>query len=217
MKRGIGTLYKHAHRLQLEKSEAYKQRCREAFLKNGMMGRFGVGHKSYKWNKGMKGLYTPGSEKGWFKKGHVSRNALYDGAIIIRQRYNRYQKPYKWIRVDKKWRMLHVVVWEKLHGKAPEGMIVTFKNGDSMDVTIENLECITRAESMERTRNTDEFIAKCIATGKGRKVDRKLYHELLQRPELLQVKRQQLTLQRILKHETRESEFGVSAHDRVSV
>lgn len=41
-------------------------------------------------------------------------------------------------------------IWEKHYGKVPEGFNIVFRNGNSLDVKIENLECISNSELMRR-------------------------------------------------------------------
>jgi len=85
-----------------------------------------------------------------FKKGNKPHNTKFDNAIVIRTD-SKTQRPYKWKRISlSKWKMLHVVMWEEVNGSIPEGHIIVFKNRDSMDVRIENLELITFAKNMVR-------------------------------------------------------------------
>jgi hypothetical protein len=200
----VRKIYQYAQRNGLKKSPVYVEmelkRVGKLLAKcpKALANRFQPGRVSH--NKGRKGWCPPGSERTWFRKGHSPVNTLEDGAIVIRTDTNKVtgrQRQYKWIRLAKmKWAMLHVVLWEKVNGKTPKGMIIVFKDGNSLNCTIDNLECITHAQHMLRTQNTDAYIAKCMATikgGKGR-VDRRLYAELLGRPDLIELKRQQLKL-----------------------
>lgn len=84
-----------------------------------------------------------------FKKGITPPNTLYDGAISRRKDKN--GKVYKYIRVSKSnWKLLHQKVWEETNGKIPSGKVLWFKDGNSENCTLENLELITREESMYR-------------------------------------------------------------------
>jgi hypothetical protein len=49
-----------------------------------------------------------------------------------------------------RWRAVHLVEWEKVHGPLPAGHALAFKNGDKTDRRLDNLECITRAALMAR-------------------------------------------------------------------
>ena len=84
-----------------------------------------------------------------FQKGQLPHNSkgVKNGDITIRD-VNR--KPYKWIRICLgKWEMLHVNNWEKINGHVPEGYILRFKDGDTMNCEPINLELIDRKTNME--------------------------------------------------------------------
>jgi hypothetical protein len=86
-----------------------------------------------------------------FKKGNLPHNSvgINDGDIHVRKDSSGIN--YKWIRESLGiWKMLHVYNWEKENGPIEKGFIVTFKNKDSMNCHLSNLELITRAENMER-------------------------------------------------------------------
>lgn len=105
-----------------------------------------------------------------FKKGQLPHNAIgfKDGDIVTRCYHkDRNAPPYKWIRIGKgKWEMYHVHLWKQYNGPVPDGHIIIFKDKNTMNVVIENLECITKAENM--TRNSihqyPEEIKKTIQT-----------------------------------------------------
>lgn len=48
------------------------------------------------------------------------------------------------------WRCVHHLNWEAQHGPVPPGMALVFKDGNRMNVAINNLELITRQELMRR-------------------------------------------------------------------
>lgn len=85
-----------------------------------------------------------------FKKGHLPFNSKRDGTISIRED-TRTGISYKYIRVKKNvWDLYHRHIWEQHYGKIPEDMIVVFKDGDSLNTALENLELITMSENMLR-------------------------------------------------------------------
>ena len=92
------------------------------------------------------------TKKTRFKKGDLPKNTKYDGAITIRHNHKeRGERPYKFIRVKQgKWELLHRYNWVKAHGSIPKNMVVVFKNGDTMNCEIDNLEIITKKENMLR-------------------------------------------------------------------
>jgi hypothetical protein len=87
-----------------------------------------------------------------FKKGQVPINTLHDGAIRLRHNHkDRNSRPYYWIRVAMgKWEMLHVHNWVKKNGPVPEDYIIVFKDKNTLNCDVENLEMITREENMLR-------------------------------------------------------------------
>jgi len=114
-------------------------------LSSGLTGYFSKGHSPH--NKGLKGICAQGSEKGWFKKGHTPKNhrpvgserVSIDGYVYIK------------IKESGTWVLKHVYTYEKHHGPIPQGMIVTFKDGNRQNCNIENLLLMNRSESMIMT------------------------------------------------------------------
>lgn len=110
-------------------------------------------------NKGMKQVEYMSkaaiekTKKTRYKKGHKPHNTRHDGAISIRKDTARdgTVRQYQWIRLKEGvWKMLHVHVWEKKYGPLPKDMVVIFKNGDTMNCKLSNLEALTRKEHMKR-------------------------------------------------------------------
>lgn len=86
-----------------------------------------------------------------FCKGNVPHNVnpMGDGAIV--ERRDKTGRPYKYVRIALgKWRLYHRILWQQHYGPIPDDGIIVFKDGDSLNVTIENLELITLAENMLR-------------------------------------------------------------------
>lgn len=88
-------------------------------------------------------------KKRTFKKGNKPHNTLSDG--IITTRLDKRKVLQKYIRIEEnRWLSLSVFNWEQVHGKVEKGACIIFKNGDTMNCDIENLECISREELMKR-------------------------------------------------------------------
>ncbi len=88
-----------------------------------------------------------------FKKGSLPHNTKKDGLIVTRKEVMRSGevRMYQWVRISKaNWKMVHVVKWEKKYGKVPKGHIVVFKDKNTMNLSIKNLELITLQENMRR-------------------------------------------------------------------
>lgn len=52
--------------------------------------------------------------------------------------------------LQRRWRAVHLIVWEASHGPLPTGHAVAFLNQDKTDIRLENLELITRGALMAR-------------------------------------------------------------------
>jgi len=145
-------IYSRAALLRVKKSPEFllSEKCGRLYKSHdkGKTHQFKKGQTA--WNKGMKGLQL-GGEKGWFKKGNIPPNTKPegDGAITIRKNKG---IAYKYIRIALgKWRQLHTHTWEQANGRhIPEGHIVVFKDGDTMNCALENLEMISYEENMQR-------------------------------------------------------------------
>ncbi len=150
--RPVASLYNLAHKLRVRKSAAFY-----ASPASGRTnGRQGIGYRFRKgqasWNKGMKGLRTPGSEKGWFKKGAKPANTwkpigtevvTKDGYVVRKVTdiggYN-----------NNDWKFVHHLAWEKRRGPVPPGHALIFRNGNKRDFRIKNLQLLTRAQLMKK-------------------------------------------------------------------
>lgn len=110
----------------------------------------------------------------FFAKGHVPHNAKYDGHVSVRKDTS--GRHYKYIRISQaKVELLHRHLWEQHYGKIPEGYIVSFKDRNTMNCVIENLELISREENMKRNsvQNLPEEIKTAIryVAGFNRKIN----------------------------------------------
>jgi hypothetical protein len=114
-------------------------------LKNCRDSRFRPGNVPY--NKGRKGYCAPGSEKGWFKPGQKSVNAMPlgseritpDGYVEIK--YSEASGPQK-----NRWKGKHALIWEKANGPAPKGHVVIFADGDRRNFKLKNLVLVSKKE-----------------------------------------------------------------------
>lgn len=86
------------------------------------------------------------SEATQFKKGNVSANWIPVGTVVknrdgylMRKRQN---EGTQWER----WELLHRAIWEEHNGPIPEGMKISFKDGNKENCDIENLMIVTKGE-----------------------------------------------------------------------
>ena len=106
-------------------------------------------NKGKKWSEYMDESEVQKALTTCYKKGHLPSNTKEDGAITTRRdKSGRY---YKYIRVSVgKWIPYHVYLWEQNYGKIPKGHAVVFKDNNSLNCELTNLECISRTELMNR-------------------------------------------------------------------
>jgi hypothetical protein len=167
--RPLSSTYQRAAVLGLEKSESYLKSPAACRLRRGD----NVGQQ-YRFKPGQapanKGTRRPGWHAGrmretWFAKGERrgvavalykpvgSERICKDGYLerkthdeisagVSRQEANRLRQ--------RRWRAVHLILWEEANGPIPRGHAVVFTNGDRRDIRLDNLTLITRAELMRR-------------------------------------------------------------------
>lgn len=104
-------------------------------------------------NKGRKGYCSPGSEKGWFKKGNLPPKHLPVGTEVVdTDGYLKVKigEPHYWI-------YSHRLIWMREHGDMPDGCIVIFLDGDKTNLKPENLRLIAREEHVRLNQNQWRF------------------------------------------------------------
>ena len=82
---------------------------------------------------------------GRFKKGNIPQNCKPVGA----ERLDR--DGYVEIKISdpNKWQLKHRYLWEKENGKVPKGMVLIFKDNNKLNIDLDNLILISRAENMK--------------------------------------------------------------------
>ncbi|MBF0750439.1 MULTISPECIES: HNH endonuclease signature motif containing protein [Mammaliicoccus] len=124
--------------------------CARNKLNNGLNTQFKKGHQS--WNKGVKGLYAPGVEKGWFKKGDTPINKRpigstldgKDGYVLVKIKDNGTR--------TEMWRPKHELIWEEINGPKPDNHVIIFADGNKRNFDIDNLILIKRSELLKLNR-----------------------------------------------------------------
>jgi hypothetical protein len=111
--------------------------------------RFQKGTISHNKGKGMSKELREKVSRTWFPKGHLPHNTKSDGLIV--GRIDKSGRKYLYIRITKcKWDLYHRYLWRQYHGEIPAGKLVVFKDGNSENCVIENLELIDLKENMLR-------------------------------------------------------------------
>lgn len=163
--RAVSQTYQKAGALGLRKSEEYLASPAACRLRRGddigAAYRFKPGQAA--WNKGAS-FCPPGSEKGWFGKGSKPHNYKPVGAERISKDGYLQRKMTDTGYPPRDWKSVHQVVWEQANGQVPTGHVVVFKGAkttNAADITLDKLECITRADLMRR--NTVHNLPKELA------------------------------------------------------
>ena len=150
LNRSRSAVYGMAEKLNLKKSAQYpKDHVHVMGTEIGKETRFKKGQES--WNKGRK-MSSSVYEKAkgtMFKKGQLPHNTLQDGIIRTRTDKNGTKRP--WIRVSLgKWVEMKNYVWQQQNGDIPKGYCIAVKDGNPFNYSIDNLECISKQENMQR-------------------------------------------------------------------
>ncbi len=106
--------------------------------------------------------------------------------------------PYKYIcTAIGKWELYHRYLWQQTHGAIPQGHCIWFKDGDTMNCSIENLECISRKENRYRNsapqKLSAKFLARTIVGKNGNTAG------LLNQTQLLETKKTHILINRKIK------------------
>lgn len=135
-----------------------------------------------------------------FTKGHIPKNHRPVG-------YERVSRKDGYISVKvaepNKFRLKHHIVWEKHYGPIKKGENIQFKDGNPQNCNIDNLYLISRKEQMLENSGAinlpDSMIASYMAGSRSKRNPR-LFEELKKHPELLELKRRQILLNREIRN-----------------
>lgn len=143
-------LYNKVYSMKVKKNPRIKYlQNRALVLNSGMNYRFQPGHLP--WNKGKKmsrETYAK-SAPTMYKAGHQPFNTREEHATSIR--IDNTGRPYSYTKVkNSMWVLTHRLLWESIYGEVPKDYIVRFKDGNTLNLHITNLECIPRSENAIR-------------------------------------------------------------------
>ena len=208
--RGYSSVSNRAFGMGLKKSDAYRKaymtELGKDLKRNGVAYRFPAGHVPANKGKAMPAEVYEKAKRTMFKPGNKPANTR-EGVGHISVRKDKLGNSYKYIKLaDSNWIPLHRKLWMDANGEVAKGMIVAFKDGDSMNCVLENLKLISRKEN--RIRNAghstlkDTYVAGLMARD-GRRVIPELAAELVKMPELIELKRNNLKLNRYVNEQRR--------------
>ena len=97
---------------------------------------------------------TVGGVETQFKKGHRGGKALEKYQPIGTERLSKdgylERKVNDDMPLQRRWRAVHILLWESVNGVLPKNHCLIFRDGNKANITLDNLELITRAENMRR-------------------------------------------------------------------
>lgn len=148
--RSVQSVYAQAAKLGLSKSPEWMDaelrfRQGERLKESGAKHRFKKGQSPV--NKGV-----PMSDEKYHK---VSRTMFKKGNLPVNRKYDGHERisvdGYIEVRViSGKYVAKHRMIWESVHGKIPDSMVISFRDRNPLNVDISNLEMIHRSELMNR-------------------------------------------------------------------
>lgn len=117
----------------------------------GRATRFTKGHTSHNKGKRRPGWSVGRMRETQFAKGQQSHNTKPIG-------FERVIDGYLWRKVSeiknvvwtRNWRQVHLILWEEANGPIPKSSMIAFRNGNKADISLDNLECVSRADWMKR-------------------------------------------------------------------
>lgn len=158
LRRTVQSVYVRAQAFGITKSAAYLASPAACRLRRGD----GIGTAS-RFKKGQtpanKGLRRPGWAPGRMRETQFTKGVRRGVALKLwkpigteRMSKDGYleRKVNNDLPLQARWRAVHLVEWEQVHGPIPAGHALVFRNGDKADRRLDNLECITRAALMAR-------------------------------------------------------------------
>lgn len=219
----IFTVYNAAHRLKLRKDIEFIRRNAAEQSANpehgGRRCRFQKGqppaNKGRKQSEFMSPDAIARSRATCFKKGHTPQNHKPMGY----ERINRDGYIEVKIREPNVFKAKHRIVWEQHNSKIKPGNNVQFHDSNRRNCDIGNLYLISRHEQMTRNSGSlnlpDGMVAAYMAGSRSTR-DYAIAEELKKHPELLDVKRKQLLLNREInkKNGSRKSNADTAGDDR---
>lgn len=124
-----------------------KALCSRNGWQTGRTGCFPKGHVPA--NKGKKMPYNAGSARTQFKKGHRGGRAAERYQPIGTERISKdgylERKIHDGMPLQSRWKEVHRIEWEELHGPVPEGHCLKCRDGDRSNTDPANWMCIPRA------------------------------------------------------------------------
>ena len=146
----VSTVYNFAHNNGLLKTKEYKREMtlNTSFKAAGERTRFKTGHEPHNKGKKLSQATKDKLKRTNFPKGHVPYNTQPVGTIVTRKDVA--GRTYQFIKISNaNWMLLQRAVWMNAHGPIPKGSKIRFKDGNTMNCELDNLEMITEGDLMK--------------------------------------------------------------------
>ena len=142
-----------AHSMGLRKSEEFKKSDhsgRHNLIEGGKKFRFKKGNQPHNKGEKMPDQVYQKVKGTMFKKGNRPHNWKPDGTIVERIDHKTKIKYLYYKIKDSHWIPYHHKIWNEAHGPIPSSHIVIFKDGNTLNCELSNLEMITMVDNIKR-------------------------------------------------------------------
>jgi hypothetical protein len=141
-----------AYCMEIKKSQEFKNSMlsgRSNLIKGGVKYRFTPGHTPANKGKKMDDAIYQKVKRTMFKKGNRPHNWKPDGTIVKRKDSS--NRTYLYYKIsDSNWVLYHNKIWIDYHGAIPAKHVISFKDGNTLNCDISNLELLSMAENAVR-------------------------------------------------------------------
>lgn len=120
-------------------------------IDSGLTGQFEKGRIPE--NKGTKGMYNFRGNRTSFKKGERPPNYKPIGSERIDKHGYIQLKVSDEGKYSDRWKLKHKLMWEVANGPIPKSQCLIFLDGDKQNISLENLQLITRAQLVRMNQN----------------------------------------------------------------
>jgi hypothetical protein len=147
----MSQLYNRVFQMGVKKNPRIKYLQNRALrLNGGMKSRWQRGYEPHNKGKQMSSeLYAEGKTYHVQALSNKPFNTREPNATSIR--WDKTGRPYSYTKVkDSLWVLTHRLVWESIYGPIPKDHVVRFKDGNNLNIQIDNLECIPKTENAIR-------------------------------------------------------------------
>lgn len=149
-------VYDRAYRLRLKKADTFLRdttalKWREGKHEGSKKTHFKKGFTPVNKGKKMSNELKDKVKHTFFKKGNMPHNSYSQESGVITIRTDKRGNDYQFIKLAHGvWEPLHRHVWQQANGAIPKDYIIIFKDFNTMNCQLQNLDCITKSDNMKR-------------------------------------------------------------------